>query len=210
ESDLRTHEQRLCDAFCTYIAGDRSHAAADTETAASKPRLKITIGLDELRSGHGAGYLEDSGQPLPVETIRQAACDASVIPAVLNGQGVPLDLGREQRLVSTKLRQALELRDRGCIFPGCQAPLSRVDVHHVTPWHHGGHTDIDNTVLLCRRHHTYIHHSHWTITIQPGEHPELLPPAGPRQHSGKTDPATPTTTPTTPPRHRPGRDRSVT
>src|SRR5690606_35697036 len=156
ESDLRTHEQRLCDAFCTYIAGDRSHAAADTESAVSKPRLKITIGLDQLRSGLGAGYLEGSGQPLPVETVRQAACDAGIIPAVLNGQGVPLDLGREQRLVSAKLRQALELRDRGCIFPGCQAPLSRVDVHHVIPWEHGGRTDIDNTVLLCRRHHTVI------------------------------------------------------
>src|SRR5690606_10909973 len=114
--------------------------------------------------------------PLPVETIRQAACDAGVIPAVLNTQGVPLDLGREQRLVTAKLRQALELRDRGCIFPGCQAPLTRVDVHHVTPWHHGGRTDIDNTVLLCRRHHTVIHHSRWTITIRPGEHPEWLPP----------------------------------
>src|SRR5690606_7266237 len=109
ESDLRTREQRLCDAFCVYIAGDRSHAAADTETAASKPRLKITISLDELRSGLGAGYLEDSGQPLPVETVRQAACGAGIIPAVLNSARVPLDLGREQGLVSAKLRQALEL-----------------------------------------------------------------------------------------------------
>src|SRR5690606_9401908 len=100
ETDLRTHEQRLCDAFCAYIAGDRSHAAADTETAASRPRLKITISLDQLQNGHGTGYLEESGQPLPVETVRLAACEAGIIPAVLNSQGVPLDLGREQRLVS--------------------------------------------------------------------------------------------------------------
>src|SRR5690606_34942195 len=90
ESDLRAREQRLCDAFCVYLAGDRFHGAAAAETAASKPRLKITISLDELRSGLGAGYLEGSGQPLPVQTVRQAACDAGIIPAVLNSQGVPL------------------------------------------------------------------------------------------------------------------------
>src|SRR5690606_21750446 len=41
ETDLRTREQRLCDAFCDYIAGDRSHAAADTPSASNKPRLMI-------------------------------------------------------------------------------------------------------------------------------------------------------------------------
>src|SRR5690606_15731672 len=65
ESDLRTHEQRLCDAFCTYIAGDRSMDAEQAGEPASKPRLKITIGLDQLRSGVGAGYLDNSGEPLP-------------------------------------------------------------------------------------------------------------------------------------------------
>src|SRR5690606_4736102 len=103
ESDLRTHEQRLCDAFCVYIAGDRSFNAEQAGEPANRPRLKITISLDQLQNGHGTGYLDESGQPLPVETVRQAACDAGVIPAVLNSAGVPLDLGREQRLVSAKL-----------------------------------------------------------------------------------------------------------
>src|SRR5690606_18217534 len=42
EADLRTHEQRLCDAFCAYIAGDRSLDAERPGGPANRPRLKIT------------------------------------------------------------------------------------------------------------------------------------------------------------------------
>lgn len=31
------------------------------------------------------------------------------------------------------------------------------DAHHVEHWLDGGETNLDNTVLLCRRHHRYLH-----------------------------------------------------
>jgi hypothetical protein len=53
---------------------------------------------------------------------RRIACDADLIPAVLNTVGIALDLGRTHRLITASLRTALTERDRGCCFPGCDRP----------------------------------------------------------------------------------------
>jgi hypothetical protein len=49
---------------------------------------------------------------------RQIACDAQVIPMVLNSPSQPLDIGRSTRVISTPIRRALVERDGGCTFPG--------------------------------------------------------------------------------------------
>ena len=68
-----------------------------------------------------------------------------------------IDLGRRQRLFSRNQRRALVYRDRGCVFPGCTRGPKWCDAHHLKPWDEGGLTDLINGVLLCRRHHTYVH-----------------------------------------------------
>ena len=35
--------------------------------------------------------------------------------------------------------------------------LARADAHHIEHWADGGKTSIDNLVLLCRRHHRFVH-----------------------------------------------------
>ena len=55
-----------------------------------------------------------------------------------------LYVGRSQRTVSARLRAALVARDGHCVFPGCRARPARCHAHHVTPWEHGGATDLDN------------------------------------------------------------------
>jgi hypothetical protein len=76
-------------------------------------------------------------------------------PRPMRGGNV-LDLGRRRRTVSPSLRRALLLRDRGCRFPGCRH-RAFVDAHHIEHWAHGGATALDNTVLLCHRHHVLLH-----------------------------------------------------
>ena len=56
------------------------------------------------------------------------------------------------------------LRDRQCRAHGCTIPATWCEAHHAnTPWAHGGHTDLDDGILLCSwRHHrahnpTYHH-----------------------------------------------------
>ncbi len=78
------------------------------------------------------------------------------MPVVLGGPSEILDVGRTQRLVTPAIRKALTLRDGGCIFPGCTAPDTRCEAHHLQPWWAGGHTALHNLVLLCGHHHTLV------------------------------------------------------
>ncbi|MET3808423.1 hypothetical protein ABIB25_005452 [Nakamurella sp. UYEF19] len=45
------------------------------------------------------------------------------------------------------------------------------------PWEDGGPSNYSNGCLLCRRHHTLIHHSDWEIRPAPDGQPEIIPPA---------------------------------
>lgn len=51
------------------------------------------------------------------------------------------------------LRAVVQVRDRHCQHPsGCDEPIDRCDVDHITPWSHGGTTSQANGRLLCRFH----------------------------------------------------------
>ncbi|HEY8755920.1 MAG TPA: HNH endonuclease signature motif containing protein [Candidatus Dormibacteraeota bacterium] len=43
-------------------------------------------------------------------------------------------------------RAALNFRDKGCRWPGCDRPASWTAAHHVIHWAQGGRTDLDNLV----------------------------------------------------------------
>jgi hypothetical protein len=171
--DLRTPEQRVGDGVAAII-----HLAANTGDAPTrggvKPHLTITLDYQLLADRVGAATLED-GSTLPAATARRLACDAQLIPMVLGGDSVPLDVAREHRLVRPQQRNALIARDKGCAFPSCQLPARWTDAHHIKSWANGGATDLDNLVLLCRTHHRLVHHSDWTIRMSRGI-PWFIPP----------------------------------
>jgi hypothetical protein len=52
----------------------------------------------------------------------------------------------------------VEFRDETCVFAACGAPAYWCEVHHVVHWLFGGETSLENSGLLCERHHTQIHH----------------------------------------------------
>jgi hypothetical protein len=112
---------------------------------------------------HQPAWLEWIGE-IPDRTAQRIACDADVWRAILDpATGQPLDVGRAHRLVPHWIRKALLVRDRGCRFPGCHAPPAWTDAHHLTPWAHGGRTDLTNLLMLCRWHHGLIHEGGWSI-----------------------------------------------
>jgi hypothetical protein len=102
----------------------------------------------------GMSELED-GTRVSAETSRRLACDASRVVVKQRKDGTILDVGRRTRTIPPALRRALEIRDRGCRFPGCGCRFT--DGHHIEHWADGGRTDLTNTVLLCRRHHRLVH-----------------------------------------------------
>ena len=81
------------------------------------------------------------------------------------------------RTAPRALRRALRLRDGGCAFPGC-AQTRFVHAHHIQFWDHGGRTDLDNLVLLCRRHHRLLHHANYTCAMGPDQRPHFADPNG--------------------------------
>src|SRR6266511_2368765 len=151
EPDTRPYPRRMADALVELA--DRALRGGDLPTqGGEKPTLVLTLDYAKLAAEVGTGTL-DTGEHLPAGTVRRLACDAKIIPAVLGGPSQPLDLGRAQRTVTTALRRALVLRDKGCTFPGCDLPPGWCDAHHLRHWANGGPTDLNNTVLLCPRHH---------------------------------------------------------
>jgi hypothetical protein len=84
------------------------------------------------------------------------ACDASVIHWHETGDGETLNIGRKSRSIPPATRRVLQRRDGGCRFPGCTCRRF-VDAHHVQHWADGGETNLENLVLLCRRHHRLVH-----------------------------------------------------
>ena len=39
-----------------------------------------------------------------------------------------------------------------CAFPGCRHGAYNSEIHHVDAWKHGGYTNMDNLVPLCKYH----------------------------------------------------------
>ncbi|MGV9210761.1 DUF222 domain-containing protein [Micromonospora sp. RB23] len=175
EHDDRSPGQRRADAL-----GEICRLALRTghlpDNGGDRPQLVVTMSLDALVNEVGAGTLE-TGARLTPGAVRRLACDAAVLPAVLNGNSQILDVGRQRRLFTGPLRRALVLRDGGCAFPGCDRPPRWCDGHHVRHWANGGTTTLGNAVLLCGHHHRVLHQGDWIVRIAPDGQPEFLPPA---------------------------------
>jgi hypothetical protein len=141
-----------------------------------KTTMTVTVPFDLVDQELGDGLL-DTGEKVSAEKVRRMACDAAIIPAVLDGAGMPLDVGRIRRLFQGAIRKALELRDGGCAFPGCDRPPKWCDAHHAISWCKGGKTCLANGVLLCGHHHRLIHQGEWQVYIAADGMPEFIPPA---------------------------------
>jgi hypothetical protein len=94
---------------------------------------------------------------VPRGVLRRLACDSAVTRVVFGPDGAVVDVGRAQRTVSGQMRRAVIARDQHCVFPGCDQPPSRCEVHHaVTHWAQGGDTSVANSALLCWFHHQLV------------------------------------------------------
>ena len=109
----------------------------------------------------------ERGPGLRLDQALRLACDARLVPVRTDGRGGVLDVGRARRSVPPAMARALRLRDRGCRFPGCTCHRF-VDAHHVEHWARGGHTRLDNLVLLCRHHHRAIHEAGFSVALETG------------------------------------------
>ncbi len=67
-------------------------------------------------------------------------------------------------------------RDKGCSYPGCDAPLSWTQAHHVTDFAKTKRTRVDDGTLVCRQNHALFEQMGWA-SIMLNDLPHWVPPA---------------------------------
>jgi hypothetical protein len=172
EQDQRSVGQMRADALaqlCRHALGCK-----ETKTSGIRATIVVRAHLKDLIAGMGLGSIDGINQPVSVSELRRLAGDAGIIPEVLGGDGVVLDLGRTTRFFTEPQRLALIERDGGCAK--CHAPPEHCEAHHIVWWAHGGRTDLSNGVMLCTRCHHDVHRQGWEIIVH-GNRVDFIPPA---------------------------------
>jgi uncharacterized protein DUF222/HNH endonuclease len=161
--DSRSRDRRLADAAIELAAFSLNNGLVP-QRASQRAHLQVTTTLETLlaRCGAPAADLEFS-VPISAASVERLACDCNVTRILLGSDSAVIDVGRSRRLLSPATRRALNVRDRGCRWPGCDRPASWTSGHHLVHWTKGGPTDLDNLALLCYRHHWMVHEGRWQL-----------------------------------------------
>jgi hypothetical protein len=114
--------------------------------------------------------------PIPAATVQRLACDSSIVRVLLGPDSAVIDVGRSLRLPGPATRRALDVRDRGCTWPGCDRRATWTVAHHLRHWAHDGVTDLANLALLCYRHHWLVHEGGWQLIRTDGGQLLTVPP----------------------------------
>ena len=191
------HDQTLAQATTQARAQAAGPGAARGHTAGAAPGQGPAAGPHPdqgpgaaPRSGAGGAGAASAllAGPPPAQTghgttltARQvlALCCGAQVGAIRWADGLPLGVGRTARTEPPGLRRALEARDRGCRWTGCDALAAWATAHHITPWSQGGATSLSDLALFCHLHHHYfIHLLGWTITGDPNATLHFTHPGG--------------------------------
>jgi hypothetical protein len=177
-SGVEPNDHRRALALIASVNG--TSQSSETSSTGCVPRAEIVVhvALDQLTGTRNdvdvttnvittQPITTQHGVELPVETVRRLACDADIVPVVLNGQGVPIDVGRAKRLATVHQRRALGAFYESCAIPECQVKFAHCEPHHIEYWENGGNTDLGNLVPLCSRHHHAAHEGGWKLRLDP-------------------------------------------
>ena len=128
------------------------------DTSRSNEDYLVTIHVDQSALAGKEGR-----SALPIESVKRLCCDSHAVVLSENEHGEPLAIGRKTRVVPRAIERALHARDHArCRFPGC-TNRRYLHSHHVEHWSNGGETSLDNLMLLCTKHHTYVHEGGFRI-----------------------------------------------
>jgi len=164
----KSHDYSRRRADALVALAESAGAAMQTSSNAGRYQVMVHVDAATLMNDDLDGRCElDDGPSLAPETLRRLGCDCSFTTIVKRGDEI-LDVGRKTRTVSTRLRRALEVRDRHCRFPACSNKVA-LDAHHIVHWIHHGETKLRNLCLLCRGHHRAVHEYGYEVRIDGGE-----------------------------------------
>jgi hypothetical protein len=188
DNDSRSGSQRRADALVDLA----SRVLQNGDLASvhgQRPHLTLTASIEALQALPGAEPAEMDGVgPVHAHTARRVACDSACTLVTVAGsttspaigavatRAKPLSVGHATRVIPAHIRTALVVRDKGCRFPGCDRPPQWTDGHHITHWADGGPTELTNLLLLCRRHHRFVHEKGWRVCMEDQSAPVIAAP----------------------------------
>ncbi|MBC7309944.1 MAG: DUF222 domain-containing protein [Actinomycetales bacterium] len=140
------------------------HLPTDRLAGKVAATVVATVSVESLKDGLAAAQL-DTGQMISAGQARRLACNAGILPAVLGGSSLPLDLGRTDRFFTEAQRVALATVYTECAAVGCDRPYAWSELHHEDPWARDGQTDLDKAVPLCGYHHRRMHDPRFVTSI---------------------------------------------
>ncbi|MBE1576378.1 hypothetical protein H4W30_003425 [Amycolatopsis roodepoortensis] len=200
-------------AAAAYQRIDRAARALNTkDESRTLDQLRADVALDLLLGGQGGTsertevflymdlftYLGLNNDPaelaghgtVPAALARHIATGPDavlrrIITDPLSGQ--VLDLGRDRYRPSAGLGEFVRVRDRECRRPGCHRPAQACDIDHSLPWQHGGHTNADELIDLCRRDHRLKDEPGWTYQLASDGTLTITTPTG-QSHTSTSPP----------------------
>jgi len=165
EGDERSPAKRRADALAEIASFYLGHEDLPVE-AGEVPHVSVCLDWTTITSENPAAVASwPTEMVLSTAQLRQMLCDCRVSRIVVGPDGLPLDVGREERTVPRWMRRAINRRDGGCRFPGCGRRPGWCQAHHIRPWELGGSTSLENLILLCPFHHHVVHRTGWIITF---------------------------------------------
>ena len=164
----------------------------------ARPSVAVVIDYGELTGEpiEGSQDLDrrrcqlDDGTPIPRPTAERLMCEGNITTVLaalgLDGRNHVIAVSGTHRHANRRERRALRERDRGCVYPGCDAPVDWTDAHHIDGYHPTKTTTLRRLCLLCRFHHHLCHegghrlqrdiHGHITVTRPDGTLVQGAPP----------------------------------
>lgn len=173
-ADPRTNEQIAADVLIGKVrVANRVNPAKPLGNGAP---VRAIVTVETLIARAGFGRVEGTGDAIAWESSDRMVCDGGILGIKFDKNGKGINLGRDTRLFTEAQKAVLAVRDGGCRWPGCDRPPSWTESHHINQWARDrGRTDVDDGILLCRRHHMLLHNNHWQVLRDEGTY-WLKPP----------------------------------
>jgi hypothetical protein len=164
--DDRTAGQRRADRLVDLCRAGSSPKVSGGSPSGWHLIVKASVETLTGTAGAPAGELEGGGT-LPAETVRRIACDSAISRMIGQGE-LAGEITHASRTTPPATKRAVAVRDRHCVFPGCDRPKIWCDTHHLQFWSEGGPTTVENLALLCRPHHRKVHEGGWRLECKDG------------------------------------------
>ena len=131
----------------------RSIAAVPSASRADSYRVYLHVDTD-------TAWI-NGGPALPESVRSKILCDSTMHAYLING-AKPISVGRSTRVIPPHTRRTILDRDTTCRYPACNR--TRLEIHHLVHWEHGGPTDTHNLAGFCGFHHHRKHDGAYDVT----------------------------------------------